>query len=138
MTDNLTKAQRRRTMARVRSRDTTPEMTVRRLLHAMGYRFRLHRHDLPGTPDIALVSRRVLIFVHGCFWHQHRCKRGRRMPKTNRIYWTAKLARNVERDKRVRREARRGGWRTFVIWECQTRPQSIPKLKERLRSFLES
>ena len=92
--------QRSRTMRAVKFRDTEPELTVRRLLHRMGYRFRLQRKDLPGKPDIVFGPRRKVIFVHGCFWHGHSCKRGSRMPKTNVEYWETKITRNVERHSR--------------------------------------
>ena len=108
-------------MARVHSRNTTPELLVRSVTHQLGYRFRLHRRDLPGTPDLVFPRLRAVILVHGCFWHQHRCARGDRRPKTNRAYWLPKLKRNVERDQRAIRALRRDGWRVLVIWECQTR-----------------
>ncbi|MCD6391895.1 MAG: DNA mismatch endonuclease Vsr [Planctomycetes bacterium] len=125
-------------MARVRSQDTTPELVVRKLLHSMGYRFRLHRHDLPGKPDLVFPSRRKIIFVNGCFWHQHRCRRGRRIPSTNRNYWISKLDRNKKRDRTVRRQLRRLGWKVLIVWECHTKPQNLPRLKDNLRSFLDS
>jgi DNA mismatch endonuclease (patch repair protein) len=105
-------------MRRVKGRDTAPEKTVRSLLHRLGYRFRLHRADLPGRPDIALPGRRAAIFVHGCFWHGHDCARGARLPKTNAGYWTAKIARNRARDARALADLDRLGWRATVVWEC--------------------
>ncbi len=137
MPDNLTQAQRKKTMAAVGSRDTRPELAVRRLLHGLGFRFRLHRSDLPGEPDIVLPGRRAVIFVHGCFWHQHRCRHGRRpLPVANADYWRRKLARNVQRDRRTVRQLGRLGWRVLVVWECQTSPAKAERLAERLVSFL--
>lgn len=108
-------------MARVRSKNTTPEMAVRRTLHAAGLRFRLHRADLPGRPDIVLPGRRVVVFVHGCFWHSHPgCKRAR-LPATRREYWVPKLLRNVERDQAASAALQRAGWCVFIAWECETR-----------------
>ena len=127
--------ERSRIMRAVRSRDTAPEMTVRRLVHSMGYRYRLHRKDLPGKPDLVFQSRRKVIFVHGCFWHGHECKRGARVPKTNREYWETKIARNRERDKQHNAELRCKGWRILVVWECQIQEQTA--LIERVRHFLE-
>ena len=120
-------------MAQVKSADTAPEIKVRRLVHRLGYRFRLHRRDLPGTPDLVLPRHRAVIFVHGCFWHQHRCRRGDRRPQANRGYWVAKLERNVRRDARNRRELRRLGWRVLTVWECEV---GKPQLKRRIRRFL--
>lgn len=106
-------------MRAVKGRDTAPEMLVRRLAHRLGYRFRLHRKDLPGSPDLVFPSRRVAIFVHGCFWHGHDCPRGARMPKSNAGYWRDKLARNVARDRRSLEQLAALGWRTAVLWECE-------------------
>jgi DNA mismatch endonuclease (patch repair protein) len=108
-------------MRRIRKTDTKPELVVRKLVHKMGFRFRLHRHDLPGTPDLVFVTRRKVIFVHGCFWHQHICHLGGRQPSSNRAYWLPKLARNVERDNITRRALKRLGWQVMVIWECETK-----------------
>jgi len=109
-------------MSRIRSRDTNPELRVRRALHSMGYRFRLYRKDLPGTPDIVLPRHRTAIFVHGCFWHQHQGCRRASDPKTRREYWGPKLARNVERDGDHTVALKALGWRVIVIWECETSP----------------
>ncbi|MDX2114310.1 MAG: DNA mismatch endonuclease Vsr [Planctomycetota bacterium] len=128
--DNLTPAQRTRAMRRVRSRDTFPERRVRSVAHRLGYRFRLSGCGLPGSPDLAFPRLRAAVFVHGCFWHQHECERGSRMPQTNRSYWRAKLARNVERDAKAVRALRRLKWRVLVVWECQTADAG------RLRSIL--
>lgn len=105
-------------MRAVKGRDTRPEMAVRRAAHALGYRFRLHRRELPGSPDLVFPSRKTAVFVHGCFWHGHDCPRGARAPKTNADYWRAKIARNVARDARVIAELEALGWRPAVIWEC--------------------
>lgn len=123
-------------MASIRGKDTKPEMVVRRLLHAMGYRFRLHRRDLPGTPDIVLPGRQAVIFVHGCFWHRHSGCRLAAVPATRRDFWEAKIAANKARDRRAVAQLRRNGWRVAVVWECQTRKPS--GLDARLRRFLEA
>ena len=115
----MTDPVRSRIMRSIKSRDTKPEMAVRRTAHAMGFRYRLHRADLPGSPDLVFPSRRAVVFVHGCFWHGHGCKRGRRAPKTNASYWTAKIARNRQRDREAVLSLRRQGWRVLVLWECQ-------------------
>jgi DNA mismatch endonuclease (patch repair protein) len=106
-------------MRRVKGRDTTPERQVRRLVWAAGGRYRLNRADLPGKPDIVLAGRRLAIFVHGCFWHGHTCARGARVPKANRDYWTAKVARNRARDAAAQAALAAGGWRVEVVWECE-------------------
>lgn len=123
-------------MGKVRSEDTEPEMVVRKLAHSLGHRFRLHRRDLPGNPDLVFPGPRKIIFVHGCFWHQHRCHRGNRMPASHRDYWTNKLSGNVARDKRNLRKLRRLGWKVLIVWECQTR--DLMKLTERVEAFLSS
>lgn len=120
-------------MRSVRSEDTKPELLVRRLVHGMGFRFRLHRKDLPGSPDLVLPRLKKVIFVHGCFWHQHACPAAAR-PRSRRAYWNAKLDRNVARDRRNRRLLRRSGWRVLVVWECQTRNNE--RLARRLAGFL--
>ena len=119
MTDVHTKEQRSRNMSAIRGKNTKPEMRVRSLLHSLGFRFRLHRKDLPGKPDIVLPKYRTAIFVHGCFWHCHDCPYGRVIPATQREFWAAKRRANVERDARKRSELERDGWKVFVIWECQ-------------------
>lgn len=128
--DRLTKEQRSWNMSRIRSKDTKPEMIVRRLLHAMGVRYRLHRAGLPGKPDIVFGPRRLVIFVHGCFWHRHAACREATMPSANRDFWLAKLEGNAARDLRHRAALRRLGWRVAVIWECETRQPD--KLARRL------
>lgn len=121
-------------MRAIKSSDTGPERAVRALLSGMGYRYRLQRRDLPGSPDIAFIGRRCAVFVHGCFWHGHKCARGGRVPKTNRAYWTEKIARNRRRDARTRRQLRALGWRSFTVWECRLKNEA--RLRERLLDFL--
>lgn len=110
---------RSRTMRAVRSKDTKPELAARRIAHALGYRFRLHRADLPGKPDLVFPGRRAVVFVHGCWWHGHDCARGARTPKTNVDYWTAKVGRNVARDEAAIAALEGAGWRVLLIWECE-------------------
>lgn len=119
MTDRIDSASRSWNMSRVRSRDTVPELVVRRALHAAGYRFRLHRRDLPGCPDIVLVRRRVAIFVNGCFWHQHEDCPKAALPVQNRTFWKKKLAANRQRDARNDAALVKLGWTVVVIWECE-------------------
>ncbi|ABQ68895.1 T/G mismatch-specific endonuclease [Rhizorhabdus wittichii RW1] len=136
MADILTSAERSERMARIRAKDTAPELRVRRLLHRFGYRFRLHRVDLPGCPDIVLPRHRTVIFVHGCFWHQHpdpACRRAR-LPKSRQDYWVPKLRRNAQRDAAHRISLERAGWRVLEIWECET--SHLSKLEGTLRSVL--
>lgn len=121
MTDVHSRETRSRNMAAIRSTNTRPEMRVRSALHALGYRFRLHRKDLPGRPDIVLPKYRTAILVHGCFWHCHRCKYGSVVPATRADFWAAKRAGNVARDRRNRAALRRLGWRVVVLWECEVR-----------------
>ncbi len=126
---------RSRIMRAIRGVNTKPEMVVRRLTHGMGFRYRLHGRRLPGRPDLVFSSRRKVIFVHGCFWHQHDCRRGQRTPKTNRAYWTYKLRRNVQRDHENQASLHDLGWKALVIWECETKDQDA--LRKRIRLFLE-
>lgn len=124
-------------MRAVRSKDTKPELIVRRLVHGLGYRFRLHRRDLPGNPDLVFPARRKVIFVHGCFWHHHDCKRGDRQPKENADYWAAKIARNVERDAANLAKLRSLGWEAMIVWECELVSAHRQKLTQELVRFLE-
>ena len=135
--DRLSPKDRSENMRRIRSRDMRPEMTVRRTVHAMGYRYRLHDNRLPGKPDLVFRSRSKIIFVHGCFWHQHPDKRCPivRTPKSNTVYWNQKLRQNVARDRKTKRRLRELGWSVLTVWECQTR--DVDKLTKRLRIFLE-
>ena len=123
-------------MARVQSRDTKPERVVQQLLTALGHRYRLHRRDLPGNPDIAFIGRRKAIFVHGCFWHGHDCKRGARAPKANAEYWRAKITRNRTRDARALDQLEGLGWNALVMWECELREEAATA--DRLAAFLAS
>jgi len=126
----------RRRMARIRKTDTQPELIVRKLASKLGYRFRVHRCDLPGTPDLAFPGRRKVIFVHGCFWHQHKCSLGKKQPRTRQEYWVPKLARNVERDRVNGAALRRLGWKMLVVWECQT--SNIAEVSARIVNFLDA
>jgi len=132
--DSLTKAERSERMALIRNADTKPEMIVRRIVHGMGYRYRLHAKDLPGKPDLVFRSRKRVIFVHGCFWHQHGCRQYRQ-PRSNKSFWETKLARNKVRDAEIRRKLHSLGWREMVIWECQLKNETI--LRNRIKHFLD-
>ena len=131
MTDVFTPEKRSAVMRRVKGRDTSPELKVRRMLWAMGLRYRLHRKDLPGAPDIVLPGRKLAIFVHGCFWHGHDCARGARVPKQNRDYWTGKIGRNRARDIASQAALEALGWTPLVLWECDLKDAAA--LKVRLR-----
>lgn len=140
MADRLSSEQRSRNMSGIRGKDTKPEMLVRRCLHALGFRFRLHRQDLPGKPDIVLPKHRAAIFVHGCFWHGHGCHLFH-WPATRAEFWEAKLTRNMERDRETVARLKAKGWRVFAVWECALRGParlSPDELAERLKGFLES
>ena len=117
--DRLTPARRSWLMSRIRSRDTKPELQIRSALHRMGYRYALHRRDLPGTPDLVFPARKKVIFVHGCYWHGHSCRFGRAQSKSNIDFWREKIEGNRKRDERNIRALRRSGWKVKVIWECQ-------------------
>lgn len=119
MADPATSAQRSAMMARVRGKNSKPELTVRKALHAAGFRFRLHRRDLPGTPDLALPSLGTVVFVHGCFWHGHDCRKGRTRPASNVAFWNAKLDRNRDRDAEAVVALERRGWQVEIVWECE-------------------
>ncbi len=108
-------------MSRIRGKDTKPEMIVRRACHALGLRFRLHRKDLPGKPDLVFPKHKTVIFVHGCFWHSHDCRYGRVVPKTNAEFWREKRAATVERDRRKTAQLEAAGWRVLEYWECETK-----------------
>lgn len=132
MADILDPDERSELMSRIGSRDTKPELIVRRFLHAAGFRYRLHASDLPGTPDIVFRSRRTAIFVHGCFWHRHEGCRLAYTPKSRVEFWKAKFNANVERDERVKRELEDMGWRHLTVWECQVRCGRIGWLVDEL------
>lgn len=134
MTDTRSPEQRRRIMQSVGSKDTGPELTVRRLLYKLGYRYRLYRKDLPGKPDIVFSGRKKAIFVHGCFWHSHDCKKGK-PPKSRLDYWLPKLDANIRRDKEKIEQLEALGWKVLVIWQCEI--GEIEKLATKLRDFLE-
>lgn len=136
MADKLSTERRSWNMSRIKSRDTQPEFAVRRMLHTLGYRFRLHRGDLPGKPDIVLPKHKIVIFVHGCFWHQHAACIDCSKPKTRSNYWAPKLQGNQVRDKKNRARLRRLGWKPIVIWECETK--NAKKLESRLTRTLNS
>jgi DNA mismatch endonuclease (patch repair protein) len=134
MADVLTQAQRKFCMSQIHGKHTKPELLVRRLVHSMGYRYRLHDRTLPGSPDLVFRSLQKLIFVHGCFWHRHRCKFGKPMPATRQNFWKTKLLQNKSRDQNTQRKLRRNGWDVLVIWECQT--SDTDNLVIRLNNFL--
>lgn len=120
-------------MKQVRSKNTQPELAVRSLVHRMGFRFALHRRDLPGNPDLVFPARERVIFVHGCFWHGHSCRAGRNRPSSNTGYWTPKLERNRRRDAANRRRLRSLGWQVCVVWECELK--NPERLRMRLARF---
>jgi DNA mismatch endonuclease (patch repair protein) len=134
MPDLVSASVRSRIMSSVKQRHTKPEMVVRSLLHRLGYRFRLHQKDLPGSPDIILPKYRTAIFVHGCFWHQHgNCGKSRR-PSSNQEYWNKKLDENISRDKRKEGELSQLGWRVVIVWQCET--SQVESLSEKLKKLL--
>ena len=123
MTDVFSPEKRSSVMRRVKSKDTSPELKVRRLLTRMGVGYRLHRKDLPGKPDVVMAGRKLAIFVHGCFWHGHDCARGARVPKANRDYWESKVGRNRARDVEHRTALEARGWRVLTLWECELKDE---------------
>jgi DNA mismatch endonuclease (patch repair protein) len=133
--DTLTRAERSERMSRVRSKNTKPEMAVRRLIHRMGFRYRLHARDLPGNPDMVFPKRRKIIFVHGCFWHRHGKCALTRWPKSKLDFWKPKLEENHRRDDKNRRALRRMGYEVMVVWECQL--GDIERLERRIREFMD-
>jgi DNA mismatch endonuclease (patch repair protein) len=134
--DTLTPAQRSERMSLVRSRNTKPEMVIRRLVHKMGFRYRLHARHLPGNPDLVFPSRGKIIFVHGCFWHRHGTCKFTRWPKSRLDFWKPKLEQNRQRDKLIRRRLSKQGWQVLVVWECQLNKPGA--LAARIRTFLET
>lgn len=124
MADTFSRTERSRIMAAVKSQDTTAELVVRRLVHSLGYRFRLHDRSLPGSPDLVFKRLRKVIFVHGCFWHKHSCGRCR-IPTTRRAYWLAKIEGNAARDRRSRRALKKIGWASLVVWECEIKRAAL-------------
>lgn len=135
--DNHTTEQRRLNMSRVKGKDTKPEMLLRHLLWSAGYRYFLHRKDLPGKPDLVFPGRRKIIFIHGCFWHKHDCK-SFSWPQSNADFWREKIEKNVERDLRNQKALCTLGWSWLVIWECQIRVRSSEGLLLKLQRFLDS
>jgi len=138
MSDRIDRERRSKNMAAIRSTDMKPELIVRRVTHSLGYRYRLHQKDLPGKPDLVFKSRRRIIFVHGCFWHQHaaaRCLDGR-MPKSNLEYWVPKLQKNMQRDRSNRAKLKKLNWEVLIIWECETK--NIDKMSRKIDRFLSS
>jgi DNA mismatch endonuclease (patch repair protein) len=139
MADIVAPEKRSKMMAGIRGKNTKPEMLVRRALFAKGLRFRLHRRDLPGTPDIVLPGRKVAIFVHGCFWHQHQGCRFAKMPASNKPFWEEKLRENIGRDRRNISRLLHNGWRVLIVWECLTRlKQDISQIGDDLISWIQS
>jgi DNA mismatch endonuclease (patch repair protein) len=132
--DILAPEQRSRLMSRIRGKDTSPEMKVRRTVHALGFRFRLHRRDMPGSPDLVFSSRHKVVFVHGCYWHRHASCRYAYSPKSNITFWQSKFAANVRRDRLAVGALEAMGWTVLVIWECETR--NADDLRRRLVEFL--
>lgn len=135
MADTISPARRSWNMSRIKGRDTKPEIQIRSMLHRMGLRFRLHRAELPGKPDIVLVGRRTVVFVHGCFWHRHGRCRFAYSPKSRKAYWSRKFAKNVERDQAQRKSLQASGWKTVVVWECELRDEA--RITRRLRRLFD-
>lgn len=136
MADWLTPEQRRRVMQAIKGKDTGPELAVRRIVHRLGYRYRLHKKGLPGRPDLVFARRKKVIFVHGCFWHVHDCRYGR-APESRQEYWLPKLKRNKERDVENREELEALGWEVLTLWECQIRKKDTGQIVDVLRTFLD-
>lgn len=137
MVDIVDAVTRSRMMAGIQRQNTRPEIIVRQSLHAMGFRFRLHRRDLPGVPDIVLPGRRIAIFVHGCFWHMHSNCQLSKLPETRRDFWQAKLEANTRRDRRAVETLLSMGWRVLTVWECAVRTEEkATKLSEKLRQWI--
>jgi DNA mismatch endonuclease, patch repair protein len=134
--DNLSTAARSTQMALVRSTNSKAEIALRSWTHRLGYRFRLHARDVPGSPDICIKSRRKAIFLHGCFWHRHDCPSGRRLPKSRTEFWTAKLEQNRKRDVETLKTLKERGWTALVVWECEMRDRAL--VESRLKDFLDA
>ncbi|WP_042250606.1 DNA mismatch endonuclease Vsr [Nitrospina sp. Nb-3] len=124
--DTLTKKERSVLMSKIRSKNTMVEVQIRKFLWGLGYRYRLHRKDLPGTPDIVFPSKFKVVLVHGCFWHGHKCRKDK-LPKTRKKYWSEKIERNKKRDSNNLRKLKRLGWKPFTIWECQRKDEKVLK-----------
>ena len=139
MVDIVSPAKRSQMMSAIKGKNSLPEMVVRKALFAMGHRFRVHRRDLPGTPDIAMPGRKIAIFVHGCFWHAHQGCKYAKTPSTRTEFWTTKLQGNVERDRRTADKLAEMGWRVLNVWECSTRnPEAVAGLSEALQRWIDS
>lgn len=137
MVDVLTKKQRQYCMSRIQGKDTKPEMVVRKLVFALGYRYRLHDKKLLGKPDLVFPGRHKVIFVHGCFWHRHNCKYGKVIPQTRKQFWEEKLNKNKERDKKNKRKLQKLEWDVLVVWECETKDVKKSKhLISKLNNYL--
>ena len=136
MADTISPKHRSWNMSRVRSKDTKPEIKIRSMLHAKGFRFRKNVKNLPGVPDIVLPKYKAIIFVHGCFWHQHKGCVKSHIPKSNVEFWTEKLGKNVVRDKKHNKELKQSGWRILTIWECEIK--DLVKLERKLKKFLKA
>lgn len=136
MSDPFTKSKRSAIMRAVRSRDTSPERTVRKIVSTLGVRYRLHGKKLPGNPDLVFPALKKVVFVHGCFWHRHRCRKGCSMPATRVEFWEAKFGRNTARDAEVKRELRRANWNSLTVWECQLHAKKLAATTARLKKFL--
>ncbi|MGC2164247.1 MAG: DNA mismatch endonuclease Vsr [Silvibacterium sp.] len=134
MTDSITTERRSDNMRKIRSKDTKPELQIRKLLFGLGYRFTLHRKDLPGEPDIVFTGRKRVIFIHGCFWHQHQDCREGRVPGSRQEYWIPKLKNNISRDQKHVVELQKLGWKVLVIWECQV--TNIDRAEDMMLKFL--
>jgi len=134
MTDTLTNEQRKRCMSGNHGKDTLPELVVRRTVHSLGYRFRLHRKDLPGCPDLVFPARRKILFINGCYWHRHKCKKGQSLPETRKVFWKNKFDGTIKRDKYNRKKLKMLGWKTMTIWECEI--TNIKKMETKLIKYL--
>ena len=134
MSDILTVSQRHRVMSHNKNKDTSPELFIRKLISSQKIHFCLHRKNLPGCPDIVFPKRKRVIFINGCFWHRHTCKKGRSMPATRKKFWQQKFERTIERDKKNKRELKKLGWKVLVVWECQTKKPE--KLINKISKFL--
>jgi DNA mismatch endonuclease (patch repair protein) len=136
MTDKFSPSKRKAIMQSIQGKDSRPEKIVRSMIFKLGFRYRLHDALLPGKPDLVFKSAKKIIFVHGCYWHRHNCKKGNSIPVTNQEFWKQKFAANKKRDKEVRRKLRKEGWKILIIWECETRKTKRSKLVTRIIKFL--
>jgi len=136
LVDTLSEQERSERMSRIRGRDSVSEMRLRRMIHGMGFRYRLHVRSLPGTPDLVFPSRKAVIFMHGCFWHRHEDCRLARMPKSRVDFWREKLEGNMRRDEENRRRLNEMGWRVLVVWECQMKARDLESVAQSVKRFL--